>query len=168
VASCFLGPVASQPQLGCALIVHQTALGAAPTVEVMRDDVRVDITGAVYVEQVLLPVSYPRFGCDGEIESVATRRETFEVFHISIDSGRAGEQVFVNGSPAGTMREFTTLCGGTGTPTFSCGVDGCDGSENGGCHTSGNSCGAAFTLLVAALVIARRRRHVRARTAADA
>ena len=165
-SGCYLGPFVADIDVpsGCEVFAwHQTATQpTAPAVYVMRDGQMVDVAGTIIKETTTLGVEWPEYNCKGEVTSVMTRDETYDLYRISLDGALLGEELIVDGQPAGKIAASGS-CFQPIQPVPVCGMlpPACgeedEDTGGGGCNTSGRDGALAMGLLALALVLRARR-----------
>lgn len=107
-SGCFLGPypLTTDVAVGCPVVVlhHATSHPWAPIVTVRRDGQDLDVTGAIDQTTISLEVEYDLLGCDGQVESRDFRTEAYDRFVVTLADVQAGDVLFVDGIPAGTVQ----------------------------------------------------------------
>jgi uncharacterized protein (TIGR03382 family) len=180
MSGCFYGPfISDDPPVNCPYEEYRwdNLSSDAPTATVLRNNVMVDVMGTIDdLGSAPLTVDIYTVDCDGVPVAHTTSSESFHHWQFTLSGANAGETLYIDGQYHGPVKAADTcstmalapmpqcsgmydwsICEGSGSGSGSDTVTP-PGDDDTGCNASGAS-GLAMIAVVLAAIIVRRRRN---------
>lgn len=152
------------PPLGCPIVVYKQSPFGTERVTATRGEMDIDLMASVEETQIYLDIDYRDYSCTGHLEDESVQETLFSRFEIALSDAQEGDEIQFGGVYVGVVQP-TGTCTDVLEPLYCtttnygdpCPAPG-GASDDVGCQATSGSSGAALVLVLAALLLVRRRR----------